>query len=404
MINEIIYKKVGEWEVKGSRKELLDRLLLWLKQFDEKEQPEMLTLLSHFDYYSSNKLPTKVVELYKRFLDVCDSKDVVFCRVEKTIGTSFSNLFFSCFWDCNDLYDYTQDNLSNIIKEVDCPQNVVLVDDYFGSGETVTLYLEKLLELSPNLTDKNIYFLSLQGSNVGKMYIENFAKDRSLNLQIITLKYSHKAFDKDNIYSNLEADIHRQMYSTIYEKHVLKKLLKFGYGEVEALVSFYYNTPNNTLGIFWQDLIGFKSLFKRHKKQPTTLNSMRIKCKQNRQLAQHKPFIKDVESYKIDVFMVYCITKKEPFDLLEACKDFGLTEYQLDFLLKSLMEKGYLFCKLGRYSPTEKLKKYLYATKIKEFRKKYYEYPKKEEITTKDITYIPKNFKTKFNGYRDKKE
>lgn len=404
MINEIIYKKIGEWEVKGSRQKLLDHLLSWLNQFDEKEQLEMLTLLSHFDYYSSNKLPEKVKELYKKFLKICSSKDIVFCKTEKTVGTSFSNLFFDCFWDVNNLYDFTQDNLSNIIQEIDCPQNIVLVDDYFGSGKTITSYLKKLLQLSPNFTEKNIYFLALHGSNIGEKYINDFANQCGLKLKVITLKSSSKAFDKDNIYKNLDADIHRKTYSSIYDKHAIKNLLKFGYCEIEALVSFYYNTPNNTLGIFWQNLIGFKSLFKRHDKSPTTLRSMQIKSQQNKQLAQNKPFIKDVESYKKDIFMVYCISKSEPFDVQEACKDFGLTEYQLDTLLKSLTQEGYLYCKLGRYHPTDKLKKCLYTSKIKEFRKKYYEKPKSDIIRSKDISYIPKNFKEKFKGYSNKED
>ncbi len=404
MINKIIYKKVGEWEVKGSRQKLLDRLLSWLSQFDEKEQPEMLTLLSHFDYYSSNKLPENAKALYEKFLRICNSEDVVFCKTEKTIGTSFSNLFFNFFWDVNNLYDFTQDNLSNIIQETGCPKNIVLIDDYFGSGKTITSYLKKLLKISPNLTEKNIYFLALHGSNVGEKYINDFANRYSLNLKVITLKKSSRAFDKGNIYKNLDADVHRETYSNIYDKHALNNLFKFGYCEIEALVSFYYNTPNNTLGIFWQDLIGFEALFKRHDKTPTTLRSMQIKSQQNKQLAQNKPFIKDVESYKKDIFMVYCISKSEPFDAQEACKDFGLTEHQLDVLLKSLTQEGYLYCKLGRYRPTNKLKKYLYTSKINEFRKKYYEKPKNDVISSKDISYIPKNFKDKFKGYSNKED
>ena len=32
MTNEIIYKKVGEWEKRGSRKELLEKIEKWLSQ------------------------------------------------------------------------------------------------------------------------------------------------------------------------------------------------------------------------------------------------------------------------------------------------------------------------------------------------------------------------------------
>ena len=66
MENPIIYKKVGEWEEKGSRKKLVTKINNWLTQFDEDEQPEMLTLLNHFDYYSRNNLSKSVKDLYKK--------------------------------------------------------------------------------------------------------------------------------------------------------------------------------------------------------------------------------------------------------------------------------------------------------------------------------------------------
>ena len=118
MINQIIYQKVGEWEKRGSRKKMLDKIERWLLQFEDDEKSEMLSLLSHFDYYSQNNLSIAVVDLYNKFKKECPDEEVVFSKVEKDIGTSYSNILFTEFWLKNNLYDYTQDNLSNIISEL----------------------------------------------------------------------------------------------------------------------------------------------------------------------------------------------------------------------------------------------------------------------------------------------
>ena len=83
MINQIIYQKVGEWEKRGSRKKMLDKIERWLLQFEDDEKSEMLSLLSHFDYYSQNNLSIAVVDLYNKFKKECPDEEVVFSKVEK---------------------------------------------------------------------------------------------------------------------------------------------------------------------------------------------------------------------------------------------------------------------------------------------------------------------------------
>lgn len=117
--NPIVYKKVGECEEKGSRKKLVTKINNWLTQFDEDEQPEMLTLLNHFDYYSRNNLSKSVKDLYKKFREVFPNEEFIFAKTEKEIGSSYSNIFYIEFWQKK---DYAQDNLrynnnvSKIIK------------------------------------------------------------------------------------------------------------------------------------------------------------------------------------------------------------------------------------------------------------------------------------------------
>lgn len=400
MVDPIIYKKVGEWEQKGHRKELLLKIENWLNQFDDEEKPEMLALLLHFDYYSQNKLPVAVQTLYQKFANICNSKDVVFAKIEKEKVTSFSSIFFSSFWYHNNLYDYTTDNLKGVIQQEKFPTSIVIVDDYFGTGNSMITYLGELLQLNPNLVNKNLYIITLQGSYIGKNNIEEYALKNNLNLTIISNKHSKKAFEQDNIYTGENAVFHRKKYANIYNKRNQNEKYRFGYEEIEALVSFYYNTPNNTLGLFWQNITNFRALFHRHNKKKTTLNQMQYKTKQHSELKNSKPFIRDVEDYKIDLFMVYCISKQKAFDVYEACVDFGLTEKQISEILMILMEKKYLIYENGKYSPTNELKQHLYTSRIKCFKSFYEQKPKDEKIKTTETSYIPKAFKQNFKGYK----
>lgn len=398
MTNEIIYKKVGEWEKRGSRKKLLEKIEKWLNQFEEDEQAEMLSLLAYFDYYSQNNLYNAVIDLYKKFREVCPDKEFVFSKIEKDIGASYSDIFFMEFWQKNNLYDYAQNNLSKVIDNEDI-RNIAIVDDYFGSGGSIIKYLTRLFETSEKLKNKNIFILVLQGSLVGKQAIEKFAEDNKLNITIVANKYSKKAFESGHIYSLKDVDFHKTKYSNIYDKKIDNPNFKFGYDEIEALISFYYNTPNNTLGLFWQNICGFQGLFERHEKKRTTLSSMRKKVRQQNNLKQID-FIKSVDNYKLDIFMVYFLTKQKEFSVYEACMDFGLTEKQINEILTYMLSQNYLKFENGNYFATETLKKKIYSARINMF-KSQFENSSKNKIKQTDVDYIPKNFKDKFSGYKN---
>lgn len=403
LLDSIVYNKVGEWETKGNRKYLAERIDNWLNQFNDTDREEMLSLLAHFDYYSKNKIHEQVKILYNAFRAICNSKDVVFSKTEKIVNASYSSIFFMEFWSKNNLYGYVADNLSSIIYEDDFPKNIVIVDDYIGSGNTIKNYLIDLLSNDFDVKNKNFYILALNVSKTGKNEIEKFAIERGMCLKIIYNKCSNKAYEPNNIFKETELQYHKNLYGDAYDNSVKNPNLdfKFGYDQIEALVSFYYNTPNNTLGIFWQDLFKFRALFSRHKKVKTTLNNMKIKAKQRSNINNSISVVKQVDDYKMDIFMVYCISKSDSFDIYEACIDFGLNEKQINEIITSMLKNKYLINENGKYKPTEKLKQNLLMSRVKSFSSLYKTMPDIEKIPQKDVSYIPKNFKKKFDGYKN---
>ena len=66
------------------------------------------------------------------------------------------------------------------------------------------------------------------------------------------------------------------------DKLSINKDFILGFEEVESLVAFHYNTPNNTLGLFWQDLSDFVALFPRHKRKKTLLKNLQQDAKRRK--------------------------------------------------------------------------------------------------------------------------
>ena len=98
----------------------------------------MLDLLSNFHYYSEKRMNEKVEELYKEFVEsyTGNPADVIFTKIIKEQGASFSDIFSSAFWFQNNLYDYMEPNILSLLEEGSVPGTLVIVDDYSGTGKT----------------------------------------------------------------------------------------------------------------------------------------------------------------------------------------------------------------------------------------------------------------------------
>ena len=97
----------SRWGGMKLREEFGERIDNWLNAFDESEHQLLLSLLSQFYYYSEEKIKLKTKELYEKFLATKrePTESVVFTKIIKELGTSYSDILFHTFWLSNDLYD-----------------------------------------------------------------------------------------------------------------------------------------------------------------------------------------------------------------------------------------------------------------------------------------------------------
>lgn len=149
---------------------------------------------------------------------------------------------------------------------------LVLVDDFLGSGAEADYFLTCLAEAlnAQGKTYKQIYFLPIVAYQEG---IDRLVKKFSgppLNLKVHGAIQPPKVLDTTSSYFS---DDEKTQLNTMMKKYAERVYPQerfgpvatpFGYRNGQALVGFFYNTPTNTLPIFWSGFNGWQPLFRRY--------------------------------------------------------------------------------------------------------------------------------------------
>ena len=165
-----------------------------------------------------------------------------------------------------------------------------------------------------------------------------------------------------------------------------------GFEDVSSLVAFHYNTPNNTLGLFWQDLMDFSALFPRKKKQRTGLSVMQQNAR-NRKRVEEPPVVFGIEDGKMAVMLVYCLGQSKGISIDDFAMTFGMTTIQADEALREMIEEGYMINESGCLQPTAKLKSHVFMSRIKKGQQRFKDVQEKRVEFRTHEEYIPCNFK-----------
>lgn len=148
---------------------------------------------------------------------------------------------------------------SETFSLIKCGQidNVVLVDDIIATGDQSSKQVKDIAEKLLNLGIKNIYVVSAFGFKKG---IEKVASTGIVDVfSAIEYDDCDTIESMDSIfYDGLSYD-KRQEYKDKLNKNYNGK----NYGEIGALIAFYYNTPNCSVGVIWKTINGWIPLFPR---------------------------------------------------------------------------------------------------------------------------------------------
>lgn len=248
-LHDIFLDCIDKWakkEFDNRLEEAIDRFEEWERDFDNDEGNIVSDLLRRFSYYSKKEIQDIIKDLSDNSIEQfgISNQDSVISVVRKIDGkfnSSYeywmlhrmeSGLSKKIYFDSIDGIDDTF--WENI-------RNVVYVDDCSGTGEQ---FVEFLKRQKKSLLNKHVILIVIEIMKEAKDYIFDYATQNSINLDIIFYAEKDKAFKKSK-------NVERDLFVKLSEKRDINKSYIMGFKQAEALMAFYNNSPNDTLGIFW---------------------------------------------------------------------------------------------------------------------------------------------------------
>ena len=386
------YERITEkWGNMKTRRDLGVRIDNWLSLFPDDRKELLLQLLSSFYYYSEELVRNRVKTLYELFVSQYegDQSKTVYSKILNKHRVAHSDIFYGQFWLINGIYSYAVNAIAGLIEE-SLPDALVIVDDFTGSGLSLMETIDAILEVNPAAVNIEYFFLVLHSTNKAIENINDYCKKVGIDIGIYSLVCTDNAFKGDYIFSKEEVGLKKKEYSEIYHKYELLLSYEFGFHNVASLTAFHYNSPNDTLGLFWQNIKENKALFNRDITNRNTALSQMITSAKQRQSSRDKALY-GIDEGRVRKMLEYCVEFGKGFSLVSFIERFDLVPEQANTILEKFIDEGYLLANEGSLLPSEALKSKMYITRLKRMWKN--DAVKKQKTTFDNhLEYIPVNF------------
>lgn len=245
----------------------------------KQEKNIALFMLCHFVFYNENEVKHLMRLLLEKYIHGCVTAQNLVSADENDVqkilnDTKFVPLGNNAESSAYLMYLFRQINdLSKSHFNTTATANkIVFIDDFSLTGSQAKSYLKKYI--NDNCVDLNshqIFVLLLIATE------EALAELRTINgitvYPCIILDEKAKAFSASSIIFHGYDDKIKQQAKKVCEFYGNKivdptsNVEALGFGNSAYLFGAYYNTPDNTLPIFWSELNGWKYFFKRYDKK-----------------------------------------------------------------------------------------------------------------------------------------
>ena len=243
------------------------------------EQQVALFLLNNFVYYNELEIKHLIKLMFEKYIhyllidngdtDIEDSdidqiiKDSAFSPLGNKSESSSYMLYL--FRQINELSkrDFEEKNES---------KNIVFVDDFSITGSQANWYINEYFKTNTYDKSKKYYVLLMVTTQDAIKKIKDNPHIRDV-ISCIVMNDTSKVFSKKSIvfqgYSEDVKNCAKAMCEYYGERIKTDEegATAFGFDEDGFLISTYYNTPNNTLPIFWSEENHWIPLFRRYNKK-----------------------------------------------------------------------------------------------------------------------------------------
>lgn len=255
---------VRTWPVSLS----FDRVAEWLLQFDPEDYDLGARIVRHLSVLGPDDIRSGLSIAYTRLQRKAVDRDAkinsgntVFAAIGD-VGKSGAMMAYE-FRIANELPEgnFAEDEQDNYFQ-AGLVENVVLIDDVIGTGDTAIKEARRVIEETTTLGVKNVFVLAICGFKDAVMKIEEEAGAHA---------FAAFTYGADDTALMLDGEFYEGLDHTV-RMHYLERLKYYnrrcsrsemGYGNVGALLAFRHNSPNISLPVIWATGNGWKPLFPR---------------------------------------------------------------------------------------------------------------------------------------------
>ncbi|HIP49495.1 MAG TPA: hypothetical protein EYG92_11095 [Lutibacter sp.] len=363
-------------------------VLNWLANFTVEELPYMAKLLSRIEYINDSSVASNLIKALERLQHTLGGfSNVTFFSIGDSSGESGGRYMH----DIRKYFQLEETSTPNICPMEFLQKNpdriLVFIDDFIGGGTQAPRYIEE-----KNITETDIYYVAPYATTCGIKKIQ----EKKLFTQVyFTVAYNDDelAFKGQNIFDT-EDDLKNIKKIAEQYGEKLYSMYPLGHSNVQSLIVFEKNVPNNSLPIIWAGLenesaqeVAWNSLFERRKKYSDTITKPKI----NSSTPKYEDYFLPCNS--VDISEDYC----QPLDFYpdELQKNENLTEINNIFsTCFSIQDVKFDYSKKPCYDSYGALNN---SYIMQEFYKDF-EYPKAQKITLKNNKNAP-NMKVLVNDF-----
>lgn len=238
--------KWAEKGVDGRINEAIDKFDNWVKDFDKDEQNILAELLQRFSYYTKESVINIIKNLNDEAIEkfgISNTNSVVSVVRKEDGRLNSSYEYWMIHQNVSGLSKKIYYDSINSINDEDWMniKNVVFVDDCSGTGQQFKNFLKRYSEL---LLKKHVILIAVEIVEDAKTYIENYSIQSGIVIDIIYHSKKKKAF-------RYTQESIKKIFCGMSKKRDIDANMILGFHNAEALMAFYNNSPNDTLGLFW---------------------------------------------------------------------------------------------------------------------------------------------------------
>lgn len=223
--------------------------------------------MKKYNYYSRDRINEILLHFYDRIKNELKlpKQKTIYSRIENDAKINSSNNLLEEFKIINNITNNYSHDISKLkLNDFDDIDYVVFIDDIIGSGKTIIDFIE----LNKDKLKKTISIIfCIECMEHGKKNIDEYLDKEGIECIILPYQMTKRAFDNNDDFEDNDK-ARASLYD--FEMKISKGYKRFilGFNRSEALVSFFRNTPNNTISAYWNPYEGWNPLFPRELDKP----------------------------------------------------------------------------------------------------------------------------------------